>query len=250
MIQAYSAQDLRRLKRDFPHGCFTFKHYRNDPYTRKPEKEPYRVERVRNSYVNSGGALLLDLLIGAGGTAFNAANSFIGVGDSNIATTATMTDLQATLAATIAILSSTNASPIVLTTGTHGLTAGQTITVAGHLTNTAANGTWVITTPTSTTIGLVGSTGSGVGGTTGTVAQGNRFRKPMDATFPSRVAQVMTWQATLASGEAEWGTGIQEGVLANGFVAASSTILARAVSNQGVKVGLSVLTVTYDIHVP
>lgn len=48
-----------------------------------------------NAYTNAGGALALDLIAGAGGTAFNAANAYIGVGDSSTANNVTFTDLQA-----------------------------------------------------------------------------------------------------------------------------------------------------------
>jgi hypothetical protein len=75
------------------------------------------------------------------------------------------------------IASSTNASPIALTTtGAHGYGVGDIVVVGGHLTNTAANGTWQCGTGTAgTTINLatkldnVNSTGNGVGGTTGWV---------------------------------------------------------------------------------
>jgi hypothetical protein len=74
--------------------------------------------------------------------------------------------------AAFSITSSTNASPVVLTVGAgHGVLTGDTITVAGHTTNTNANGTWVAGTVTGTTIALTGSTGNGVGGATGTVAR-------------------------------------------------------------------------------
>lgn len=48
-----------------------------------------------NLLLNEGIALLLDLLIGAGGTAYNNANSYIGVGDSSTAESASQTGLQA-----------------------------------------------------------------------------------------------------------------------------------------------------------
>lgn len=51
-------------------------------------------EAEGNILVNTGIGLLEDLLIGAGGTAYNNANSSIGVGDSTTAA-ATQTDLQA-----------------------------------------------------------------------------------------------------------------------------------------------------------
>jgi hypothetical protein len=72
------------------------------------------------------------------------------------------------------ISSSTNATPIVVTTtGAHGYTTGDIVVVGGHATNTAANGTWQVGTTTSTTFQLltrldaVNSTGNGVGGATG-----------------------------------------------------------------------------------
>lgn len=249
-IQSYTKDDIPKWAGErVLGGVFRALHYYHDPVTGLRDAEPYAVYEARNSIVNVGGVALLNLLIGAGGTAFNNANSWIGVGDSSAATTAGMTDLQATLAATIAIVSSTNASPIVLTTGTHGLTAGQTITVSGHTVNTAANGTWVITVPSSTTLGLTGSTGNGVGGATGTAAQGNRFRRPMDATFPSLTAQTMTWQMTLAPGQAEWGTGILEGGLFNGSLT-SATMLARAAQSLGVKAASTTLVIQYTVHSP
>lgn len=85
----------------------------------------------------------------------------------------------------IPIASSTNATPIVVTTNyigptgltPHGFVVGQTVTVANHLVNTAANGTWVISAvggstsgSTGTTLTLTGSVGNGVGGATGTVS--------------------------------------------------------------------------------
>jgi hypothetical protein len=70
------------------------------------------------------------------------------------------------------IASSTNASPIVVTTAApHGFSAlgGDTVEVEGHLVNTAANGLWQITWVDTTHFSLNGSTGNGVGGATGYV---------------------------------------------------------------------------------
>jgi hypothetical protein len=50
---------------------------------------------LHNLLVNAGIQRLEDLLIGAGGTAYNTANSRIGVGNSSTAAVATQTDLQA-----------------------------------------------------------------------------------------------------------------------------------------------------------
>ena len=73
--------------------------------------------------------------------------------------------------ANAAISSSTNASPIVVTCGTSmatlGISNGDTVQIAGHATNTNANGTWEVTNVTGSSCTLVNSTGNGVGGTTG-----------------------------------------------------------------------------------
>ncbi len=85
----------------------------------------------------------------------------------------------------VPIASSANvAGSIVITTGNlaaagiqHGFVVGQTVTVADHLIDTNANGTWVISAVggttaggTGTTLTLTGPTPNGVGGATGTVS--------------------------------------------------------------------------------
>lgn len=69
----------------------------------------------------------------------------------------------------INIVSSTNATPIVVTTAAHGRKTGDVVTIAGHLINTAAVGTWIIEVLSATTFRLLGSIGTGVGAATGTV---------------------------------------------------------------------------------
>lgn len=66
-----------------------------------------------------------------------------------------------------AITSSTNASPIVVTATAHGYSTGDIVTIFGHATNTAANGTWTVTKVTADTFSLDGSTGNGVGADSG-----------------------------------------------------------------------------------
>jgi hypothetical protein len=84
--------------------------------------------------------------------------------------------------AAISIASSTNATPIVITTATaHGLTTGDYVTVASHTTNTNANGVWRVgTTPSATEFQILqmdgsNTTGNGVGGATGTVTKANNL---------------------------------------------------------------------------
>jgi hypothetical protein len=71
--------------------------------------------------------------------------------------------------AAVAIVSSTNASPIAVTSAAHGLTTGDRVFIAGHVTNTAANGLWKATVVDATHFTLDNSTGNGVGGATGTI---------------------------------------------------------------------------------
>jgi uncharacterized phiE125 gp8 family phage protein len=58
------------------------------------------------------------------------------------------------------ITGATNASPIVLSVATHGRTANDTVLVENVEGNTNANGVWKITVPTTSTIGLIGSSGN------------------------------------------------------------------------------------------
>lgn len=70
---------------------------------------------------------------------------------------------------TIAIVSSTNATPIVVTATNHGLTNGRRVSIEGHTVNINANGSWIIANVAASTLELKDSTGNGVGGATGTI---------------------------------------------------------------------------------
>ena len=59
------------------------------------------------------------------------------------------------------VTGATNASPIVITAASHGLTTGQKITIASVGGNTAANGTWSIIRVDVNTFSLTTSTGNG-----------------------------------------------------------------------------------------
>lgn len=58
------------------------------------------------------------------------------------------------------ITDATNASPIVVTSASHGLQTGQKVTISGVVGNTAANGTFVVTRVGADTFSLNGSTGN------------------------------------------------------------------------------------------
>jgi hypothetical protein len=75
--------------------------------------------------------------------------------------------------ATVAVTSSSVASPSVITTATHGLVSGQSVTIAGHTGSTPdINGTHIVTVINATTFSIpVNVT---VGGTGGTVTTGGQ----------------------------------------------------------------------------
>lgn len=152
-MAAWMAADRRRTQRSFE------RHH-----------TPTEVVDIEgNLLVNAGIALMLDLLIGAGGTVYSNANARLGVGDSSTAAAASQTDLQAAV---------------------------------------------------------------------------NKLRKAMDATYPSRAAQTLTFQSTYTAAEAnfawnEWG-------IFN--AAAAGTMLNRKVESLGTKVtGSWVLQVAVTI---
>lgn len=69
------------------------------------------------------------------------------------------------------IVSSTDASPIVVTIPEHGLSNGAAIYVSGHTSNKAANGNRTVANKTADTFELSGTSGSGVGRRDGYVSQ-------------------------------------------------------------------------------
>src|SRR4051812_22678210 len=121
-----------------------------DVFNLTPEEGEEEIDG--NLLVNEGIARLLDLLIAAGGTAYNAAGAFIGVGDSNTAEAATQTELQA---ATNRFYKAMNA--------TFPSRASQTVSWASDFTSAEANYVWA-----EWSIAAGATTASGSGFTTGT----------------------------------------------------------------------------------
>lgn len=73
---------------------WTIRKFENDEAYK--ENKPYEVKDIEgNLLLNEGITRLANLLIGGGGTAFNNANAYIGVGDSSTAASASQTGLQA-----------------------------------------------------------------------------------------------------------------------------------------------------------
>jgi hypothetical protein len=120
--------------------------------------EPDEVEFVAgNLLLNEGLQRLGDLLIAAGGTAYNNANAFIGVGDSTTAEAASQTDLQA---ATNHFYKAMRAAGFPARPGSNG---NQSIDWASDFVSAEANFAWQ---EWSVSAGATGVSGSGF--TTGT----------------------------------------------------------------------------------
>jgi hypothetical protein len=121
-----------------------------------------------NILVTAGIQLLEDLLIGAGGTAFNNANARIGVGDSTTAAAIGQTDLQAST---------------------------------------------------------------------------NKFRRVMEASFPSRSGTTVSWKSSFGTSEANFAW--QEWAVFN--AGSGGTMLNRKVESMGTKASGQVWTIEVDI---
>lgn len=90
------------------------------------------------------------------------------------------------------ITSSTDATPIVVTcSGSHGVTSGalEVVTIAGHTTNTNANGVWLAYATSASVLTLIGSAGNGSGaGASGTVS-----RVKLTYTFVDDITHFTLW---------------------------------------------------------
>lgn len=110
------------------------------------------------------------------------------------------------LLATKNIVSSTNATPIVLTVTSHGYTTGDTIYVTAHGTNTNANGCWEITVIDANTFSLQNadgsdSVGNGIGGASGTVRKINSSRVMLASALTANIA---CFGNQGSAGKAQW----------------------------------------------
>jgi hypothetical protein len=96
--------------------------------------------------------------------------------------------------AAVNIASSTNASPIVVTTSSaHGLQTGDLADIQGHQVNTKANGVRTVTRTGANSFSINGSSGNGAGGATGTVQAinyGAGYNIPSDGTDARNAASV------------------------------------------------------------
>lgn len=76
----------------------------------------------------------------------------------------------------LTVTGATNATPIVITTATHGLSTGDRVTVASVGGTTGANGDWAITVVSTTTFSLDTSVGNAAYTSGGTVAKCLQFK--------------------------------------------------------------------------
>lgn len=193
-----------------------------------------------NEMTTVGLQYLLDVIRGNNTQPLNAASCQVGVGSSSTAFSLAHTDLQAALSAGPTGTAYTNASPIVVTTGVHGLATGASVTISGVGGNTAANGSWPITVLSTTTFSLDGSVGNGAYTSGGTIQTGNRARQGMVGGFPSRTTNTLNFQGSFGATQAnyvwaEWGL----------FCAApTNTLVSRRVQALGTKVNPAVWTLT------
>lgn len=112
------------------HTHWTIRKYQDDAAF--AQDAPFDVSEIDgNLLLNEGIAVFLNLLTGAAGTAFNNANTFLGVGDSATAAAATQTGLQA----------ATNKA-YVACAASYPQIAAQTVTWRGVFDGNTANFAW------------------------------------------------------------------------------------------------------------
>jgi hypothetical protein len=139
------------------------------------------------------------------------------------------------------ILSSTNASPIVITTSAvHGLVTGDYVVVTNHSGNTNANGVWKVgTTPSAISFQILqidgsNTTGSGVGVAIGNVTKANNLIVKTSTPLVQNIAlcggagQKPAWTASANVTTAQNGTFFKEGNLSTAINVAAGFTTGKA----------------------
>jgi hypothetical protein len=110
--------------------------------------------------VELGGTLSFDVLTRSGDAPLNASSAptFRVYGSGGLMTNGTGTTAVKNSGS---VTGATNASPISITSASHGLTTGTRVTITGVLGNTAANGTFNVTVVDANTFTLDSSSGNG-----------------------------------------------------------------------------------------
>lgn len=99
---------------------------------------------------------------------------------------------------------------------------------------------------TNAYLGVGDSSTSTTSGMTDLQAATNKVRVAMDATFPSRSGQVMTWKSTFGSGVGNFAW--QEFALFN--ASSGGTMLSRGTQSLGTKASGTTWVLTYTITIP
>lgn len=195
-----------------------------------------------NLLLNEGAGEIWDLVGGLGSpTAFNTANARIAVGDG--APTALTGTLGFTNGST-AVTGSGSAFTTDLAAGDHLVGPdGVVYTVASITNNTALvlTGNYGGATQSGVTVNKIVRAQATQ---TDLLASANKFYKAVDAGYPQRSAQTMTWQAQFAAGEANFAW--NEFSVANGASGTAKNI-NRKVAGNGVKAAGQVWTLQLQI---
>ena len=143
--------------------------------------------------------------------------------------------------ASVAISSSTNATPIVITTSTaHGLVAGDYVSIVSHTTNTNANGVWKVgTVGSSTTFQILqmdgsNTTGNGTGGATGNATKVNNCIVKLASPVTQNIAlcgglgQKPAWTASASVTTAQLTTAYKEGYSSASIAIAAAFTTGKA----------------------
>lgn len=103
----------------------------------------------------------------------------------------------------VAITDATNASPIVVTATSHGLTTGDLVTISGVVGNTAANSLFRVTVTDANTFSLDGSTGSGAYTSGGQLIDLSNLQNLDDIAAGARIATEALTTKTATRGVAD-----------------------------------------------
>jgi len=103
------------------------------------------------------------------------------------------------------VTGATNASPIVVTSASHGLAVGQLVIVASVGGNTAANGTFVVSAVTADTFTLSGSTGNGAYTSGGTWSTKGAYKVTLTGAVLSSLAAGTTYTCLVTWSESATG---------------------------------------------
>jgi hypothetical protein len=141
----------------------------------------------------------------------------------------------------IDISSSTNATPIVVTTSAaHDLVAGDYVTITGHTVNTNANGVWQVGTVGSSTtfeilqIGGANTTGNGVGAASGNANKATNCMVKLSSAVTQNIAlfggqaEKPAWVASASVTASRNATGFKEGYTSANIAIAGAFTTGKA----------------------